>query len=98
MPNWVDNSFSVVGEPHEIAKFRERIFDFKSEFLDGEDATDRFTFHAFITPPADRLEELAVSSQATPDSTGITSTLVNGAPNGMPAMLTFILIASWRLL
>lgn len=56
MPNWVFNKVEISGTEQAIAEFKELALGFDSPFL-REGEKDQFTFHAFITPPADRVEE-----------------------------------------
>ncbi len=56
MPNWVYNYVDVDGSPEDLEAFKKHLDEFESPFLKEEDK-DGFSFHMFITPPADRVEE-----------------------------------------
>ena len=65
MPNWVFNNLEVRGTKENLDKFRTRVLEYKSEFTDyDQDSTEsspsKFSFHAFITPPADNLDDIHI--------------------------------------
>jgi hypothetical protein len=54
MPNWVYNSVDIHGTKEGIQAFRKEALEYKSPYVDEG---DKFSFHAFVTLPADKFME-----------------------------------------